>query len=390
MTASPKTIFIPFLHAFGGVERLALGLSRFLHEQGCAHSIVCFDQTIDLASTADWPLQVRELKPRRNPWAESRSLAAYLRKEAAQGAPPALIFDLNGAFYAGLLAPRGYVLHLTDPPSLLPSDVSKNALSLRKYRSTPRNRSRWMKSLHAEGVHRLNRRGVHKAAAVVVMTDVIADEISRLYQITAQIVRPGVAPQPKQAPRSLAMLGNGQLRLLSVCRLEGNKRIDWILHALAALDAETAEHPQNWELDVVGDGTQADFLRNLAQQLGLSQKVVFHGQVSDEKLREIYADAHLFLMPAVQGYGLPALEALSAGLPVILHRESGVAEILGDTPWAEVIDNAPNSLGLALNRMIDRLRDGSFKRLAPPEIPTETEWARQICRICGWIPPEPI
>jgi glycosyltransferase involved in cell wall biosynthesis len=139
-------------------------------------------------------------------------------------------------------------------------------------------------------------------------------------------------------------------------------------------------------LDVVGDGSQAPELKRLAQELGLGQKVVFHGRVSDERLKEIYDAGHLFLMPAVQGYGLPALEALASGMPVILHRESGVAEILGATPWVEIMDNAPGSLPLALNTMLGRLRENFFQTNAPPAVPTEDDWAQEICRTCGWIP----
>ena len=380
MASSERIIFVPFIHAFGGVERLLLGLSKFLHQRGCAHAIVCFNQTIDLAAHADWPLQVRELKPRRNPLAEARALSRYLRTASGPGSSPALVFDLNGALYAGFSARGSYVLHLTDPPSLLPTDVSKYAPSLRRRGASVAHPVGWCQSLRAELVHRANARGVQKAAAVIVMTHSIAQEIENLYGVTSQIVRPGV-PAPAQGPARRSVAHGEPVRLLSVSRLEANKRIDWILHALAEAPSRT----DNLVLDVVGDGSQAPALKRLAQELGLGQKVLFHGRVSDERLKDIYDAGHLFLMPAVQGYGLPALEALVSGMPVILHRESGVAEILGGTPWAEVMDNAPGSLPLALNTMLGRLRDNFFQTEAPPAVPTEADWAQEICRTCGWI-----
>ena len=380
VTPSEKTIFVPFIHAFGGVERLVLGLSRFLHQRDCAHVIVCFNQTIDLAAHADWPLKVRELKPRRNPLIEARALSRHLREVSASRADPALVFDLNGSLYAGFSSRGSYVLHLTDPPSLLPTDVSKNALSLRRCGSSAAHPVGWCQSLRAELVHRANARGVRKAAAVIVMTHFIAQEIKDLYGVTPQIVRPGV-PVPTQKPARSRVAHDEPVRLLSVSRLEANKRIDWILRALAEAPIRT----DNLVLDVVGDGSQAPELKRLAQELGLGQKVVFHGRVPDERLKDIYKASHVFLMPAVQGYGLPALEALASGTPVILHRESGVAEILTGTPWAEVMDNAPGSLARALSTMLGRLRDGFFQTIALPAVPTENDWAQEICRTCGWI-----
>ena len=381
MPSSEKTIFVPFIHAFGGVERLVLGLSKFLHQRDCAHAIVCFNQTIDLAAYADWTLKVRELKPRRNPLIEARTLNRHLRAASASRAQPALVFDLNGSLYAGFSSRGSYVLHLTDPPSLLPTDVSKNAFSLRHRRSSAAHPVGWRQSLRAELVHRANARGVRKAAAVIVMTHFIAQEIQDLYGVTPQIVRPGV-PAPTQKPARRRVAHDEPVRLLSVSRLEANKRIDWILRALA----EAPIRMDNFVLDVVGDGSQAPEMKRLAQELGLGQKVLFHGRVPDERLKDIYNASHLFLMPAVQGYGLPALEALASGMPVILHRESGVAEILSGTPWAEVMDNAPGSLARALGTMLTRLRNGFFQTNGPPAVPTETGWAREICRTCGWIP----
>lgn len=381
MASFERIIFVPFIHAFGGVERLVLGLSRYLHQRDCAHAIVCFDQTIDLAAHADWPLQVRELKPRRNSLAESLALRRYLRTASAWRFSPALVFDLNGALYAGFSARGSYVLHLTDPPSLLPTDVSKNAPSLRCRGLVGAQRGGWNQSLRAELSHRVNARGVRKAAKVIVMTQSIAQEVKDLYGVTPRIVRPGV-PVPALRPARRRVALAEPLRLLSVSRLEANKRIDWILRALA----EAPRRTDNLVLDVVGDGSQSPELKRLAQELGLGRRVVFHGRVSDERLKEIYAAGHLFLMPAVQGYGLPALEALASGMPVILHRESGVAEILGGTPWAEVMDNTPGSLPRALNTMLGRLRNQVFQTESPPAVPSEDGWAQAICRTCGWIP----
>lgn len=387
MKSPERIIFVPFIHAFGGVERLVLALSRFLHEHGLAHTVACFSETIDFATYAEWPMTVRELAPRRDSFSEGWALNRYMRAAHAVGSPPPLLFDLKGAFYAGMFPSPGYHLHLTDPPSLLPSEVSKYAFSSRRAYPSFRNEVRpgLAKMIRGEIVHRINRRGASSALSVIAMTHAIADELRMLYSDEAKIVRPGVR-MPSIQPRSHAQ-AMGNVRMLSVCRLEPNKRLDWILNALAGLESSAAplSKKTDWIVDLVGDGSQREELQNLAVQRGIAERVVFHGRVSDARVEELFTDAGLFLMPAVQGYGLPALEALARGVPVILHRESGVSEILKETPWAEIIEDGAEDLASAINIMVDRLYSHELEKSPVPEFPTEIDWAREICTHCKWI-----
>lgn len=385
--SSARIIFVPFVQAFGGVERLILGLSRFLHEQGVKHTVVCFKQTIDFASYAEWPMTIHELAPRRNPFVEGWALHRYMRAAHAGGSPPPLLFDLKGAFYAGMFPSSPFHLHLTDPPSLLPLDVSKFALSLRRVYPFSEQGARpgLLKMIRGEVVHRINRRGTAMALSVIAMTTAIAKELRMLYSVEAKIIRPGV--RIPSGARPLHALARGSVRILSISRLEPSKRLDWILNALAGLEASGLPLSKkiDWRLNLVGNGSEREQLQGLAEQLGIAERVVFHGSVSDTRLEELIADTHLFLMPAVQGYGLPVLEALSRGVPVILHRESGVSEILDGTPWATIIENGTESLALAIDAMVDRLREGRLEKSTMPVIPTETDWAHKISTLCLWV-----
>lgn len=387
MMSPERIIFLPFIHAFGGVERLVLALSRFLHEHDMPHTVACFSETIDFTAYAEWPMTVRELTPRRDPFSEGWALSRYLQAGHAVGSPPPLLFDLKGAFYAGMFPVPGYHLHLTDPPSLLPSEVSKFAPSLRRaYPSFGQEVGHGLtKMVRGEIVHRINRRGASNALSVIAMTNSIANELHMLYSLEAKIIRPGVRI-PSSPPLSRVQTGDN-VRMLSVCRLEPNKRLDWILNALAGLESSAVPLSKkiDWVLDLVGDGSQREELQNLAVQLGIGERVVFHGRVPDARVEELFADAGLFLMPAVQGYGLPALEALARGVPIILHRESGVSEILEGTPWAEIIEDGTEGLASAIAAMVDRLRDGTIEKSPTPVFPTETDWAHQISTFCRWL-----
>ncbi len=377
-----RIIFIPFVDAFGGVERLAVDLAGFLHQQGAAATIVCFRQTIDLQSYADCPLRVEQLLPARNSIVEARALSRFMRSTQGEGNP--LLFDLKSAFYSGLSSSGSFVLHLTDPPSLLPADLSKHSRSARQtvpeFAGLPSAGA--LRGPRAELVHRLNRRGVKRAAKVVVMTEKIRRELQQLYGVDAIVIRPGVSTD---GPQNSAPAPGQALRLLSVSRLEQNKRVDWILRALATLNAEGALRKTDWVFEVVGQGPADKSLKELTEQLGLAEQVFFLGHLSGDALAASYARANLFIMPAVQGYGLPALEALQRRIPTIVHQESGVSEVLGACPWVEIVNGENGSLAQAIGKMKTQLLTGSLVESHLPNLPTASGWAREISRVCGWL-----
>jgi glycosyltransferase involved in cell wall biosynthesis len=304
-----------------------------------------------------------------------------------KGSPPPLFFDLKGAFYAGTLLNIKYHLHLTDPPSLLPTEISKFAYSLRN--AYPSARKDLVKNpylmVRGEGVHQLNKRGASNALSLIVMSNLIADELKKIYGIKAKIVRPGVDKLPNS--QNLAFPLKDKLQIISVCRLEANKRLDWILKALANLESsiEPLSKKIDWSLDIVGDGSIRESLKHLAIQLGISKRVVFHGKITDLMGNKLFENANLFLMPAAQGYGLPALESLARGVPVILHQDSGVSEVLKGSPWAEIFEGDANSLAQAIIMMIDRLRDNKSIKNTAANFPSERNWAHEVCTLCRWL-----
>jgi glycosyltransferase involved in cell wall biosynthesis len=134
----------------------------------------------------------------------------------------------------------------------------------------------------------------------------------------------------------------------------------------------------NWGLDIVGTGSSESDLKKLAYELGIRDKVIFHGAVDDEALNGIYNAASLFVMPAVQGYGLPALEALSYRLPVILHADSGVSEVLAGCLWVVRVQNLEEEFSMALETISARIAAGEFRRAKTPELRTEEQWCQDV------------
>lgn len=94
-------------------------------------------------------------------------------------------------------------------------------------------------------------------------------------------------------------------------------------------------------------------LQNLAKQLKLIDKVFFLGYVEDEELKFLYQKARLYVFPSLaEGFGLPPLEAMTQGLPVISSNASCLPEILGEAAYYFYPDQ-DKSLAEAILRMIE-------------------------------------
>jgi glycosyltransferase involved in cell wall biosynthesis len=377
--ATERILFVPEIVAFGGGERVYLALSRYLHGHGLPHRIVSYYQDIDLQDYADWPVPLEQLAPPRNPLSKARALGEYLRDRSRHypNAPAPLLVGLQSAMHAahGRAGNGSYSVMILDTPRLMgQSPVSR------------KNLPGWIRSAVSE---RYTRTGLQRARDVFITTDVMAREIDTLYGMRPAVIRQGIAPA--DVPVRAAAPSQTPFRFLSVCRLEASKRLDWILRALAAIEFSTQMIPQlgkhlDWHLDIVGTGSQEPYLKRLASEVGIAHRVTFHGPVSDPRLEELYASAHVFLMPAVQGYGLPALEALTRHVPLVMHRDSGVSEILGGSPWVEMIDGTDeHELVRGINAMVTRLLGGAPDPAALPSFPSESDWAAEVCRRCGWL-----
>jgi len=349
----------------GGAERSVLALSRWLSNRGLQHYFLTYVDHIGLAAHAEHPITVIELRPSMRP---AKKIAALRRHFAgASQSPAALMSSYQPVLHATLAGLRGFHCLLHDTPSLLQQHMTPTfAWRMRRWTSD-----------------RIAAHGLKSGGRTIVTSEYLRDEAHRVFGVPAEIARMGGLGAA--AAFRLRTVAN-ELRMLSVSRIEPNKRIDWMIRALAGLEHEMPSLSSriNWSLDIAGGGSRLESLRALVQAQGLGGRIRFLGYVSDEQLEQLYAEAHLFMMPAVQGYGIPAIEALARGLPVLLHRDSGVSDILLDTPWATVIEGHEENLRPGLRRAIDAVCAGTQRGSPLPVLPTEDEWAERVSTLCGW------
>jgi glycosyltransferase involved in cell wall biosynthesis len=106
------------------------------------------------------------------------------------------------------------------------------------------------------------------------------------------------------------------VRLLSVGRLVPTKNLAFLIGALSTIRTE------NWYLDIVGDGPELNALQIAVKDLGLQEKVEFHGH--SEKVEKFYQSADLFVFPSLlENSPVVVLEAMSHALPALAFLPDG-------------------------------------------------------------------
>lgn len=102
-------------------------------------------------------------------------------------------------------------------------------------------------------------------------------------------------------------------RILFVGRLTGEKQVDVVLRAVAALDPALDVH-----FDIAGGGDQRKALEALTVQLGIEDRVTFHGRVTDEQLRELYSRSSVFAIASIaELQSIVTMEAMASALPIV-------------------------------------------------------------------------
>jgi glycosyltransferase involved in cell wall biosynthesis len=159
----------------------------------------------------------------------------------------------------------------------------------------------------------------------------------------------GIAAEPLYHPSRLAPRlhpGPSGGYLLSVGRIESIKRVDLAIRAMRHVDPPR-------RLMVVGEGTQLETMRRLAEELDLAGRVEFAGAVSDDQLVELYAGAAAVVyVPYDEDYGYVTLESFLARKPLVTTRDSGgPLEFVEDGVSGLVTEPTPEALADAVNRL---------------------------------------
>ena len=151
------------------------------------------------------------------------------------------------------------------------------------------------------------------------------------YARTAVVPPAAVAPTRSAAAQGTAAPSAGGAHWITVGRVAPNKGIEL---ALMALLVARAHHDPDVTLQVVGRPVVPAYSRALERfvdELGIRDAVTFRGGISDADLVATMAASQVLIMASRhEGFGVPVIEAMTMGLPVVANREGALPEIVGD------------------------------------------------------------
>jgi glycosyltransferase involved in cell wall biosynthesis len=180
----------------------------------------------------------------------------------------------------------------------------------------------------------LLREAVGRAARIITLSRYTAGELARHCRVARERIRvipAGVDwpervldPQERQRERE-QFVGAGNEMVLAVGAIQTRKNTLNTVRAVASL-------PPNYKLVLAGgNGYGGEIVRDFIHRAGLESRVKMLGYVTDDRLDLLYQAASLFLFPSLEeGFGLPVLEAMAHGVPVVASATSSLPEVGGD------------------------------------------------------------
>ncbi len=151
-------------------------------------------------------------------------------------------------------------------------------------------------------------------------------------------------------------------RILTVARLTAKKGLDTVLAALA----ELARRGVDFTFDLVGEGEDREALATMARELGIAERVCFHGALPHEKVLSLYRQAHVFalgcrVLANGDRDGVPnvLVEAMAMGVPVAATRVSALPELARHEETA--LTCAPDDPAGLADNLLRLLTDGALR-----------------------------
>ncbi len=169
--------------------------------------------------------------------------------------------------------------------------------------------------------------------------------------------------------------------LLTVARLIPHKGQDVVLRALAALKVEFP----TLRYAMIGTGPDELRLRTLAEDLKVSDRVIFAGSVSDDEVAEAYATSTVYLGLSrldrgidAEGFGISFLEAAASGVPIIAGDSGGVRSAVRDGESGIIVQPQDvNAVAGALRMYLsDADRRASTGKIGRSLVETYYNWDR--------------
>jgi glycogen(starch) synthase len=187
----------------------------------------------------------------------------------------------------------------------------------------------WLPSDLSKAIHSIEWWLTYEARRVLTCSASMRQEVTRLFELPrdkVDVVPNGVDPRGLAA-RPARMAQPHVPTILYAGRLEYEKGVQTLLRALPRLKRR---HP-GLRLVVAGTGTYESALRGLARTLRLGRTVDFAGHLNGPALAGLLGRADVVVVPSIyEPFGMVALEAAVAGVPLVVSDVGGLREIVSD------------------------------------------------------------
>lgn len=346
--------------AYGGTIRSGYGLCRGLAQLGCAVRVLTTDtdglgRTLSVANDRD--VEVDGLAVR------------YCHKRFRHSVSPALLSILPSYIQWADIIHLTAVYSFPTFPTLFFSRLFAKPVvwsprgALQRWEGTSRVAHKWVWESICEKLAPKNNVVLH------VTSDTEAEQsLKRFPKLRAVVIRNGV-----EVPRSLKQsASNGRLRLLYLGRLHPIKGLETLLGACDIVRRSSSD----WHLSIAGTGSPSyvHFLKTRVEQLGLSSRVEFLGEVLEEEKESLFAQVDVVLVPShTENFGIVVAESLAHAVPVIASK---------GTPWIGLetnrcglwVNNDPESWAAAI-RKVSTLPLGEMGRRGREWMEKDFSWA---------------
>lgn len=220
--------------------------------------------------------------------------------------------------------------------------------------------------------------------AIITVSECSKNDIMRFVNVPAEKIHVipnshmGFSPMDREtAQKNISRFGLSAGYILTISSFDPRRNLPRLLEAYANLRREGERRP----LVIVGKPRlRNNTLLPLIEKLELQNQIIFPGYILSHDLPAIYCGADLFVFPSLyEGFGIPPLEAMACGTPVVTSNTSALPEVVGD---AAIMVDPYN---------VDALAEGMRRVLADPTLQAdlrarglkraaEFNWERTACQ----------
>jgi glycosyltransferase involved in cell wall biosynthesis len=283
-----------------------------------------------------------------------------------------------------------HIPNLFSVPRALPCPYVMTVHDMLEHMSRAREQSAFWRSLYFQ----MTKRVLAGAARIFAVSNFTRNEIEKLFEIPSErievvynaIDERFLRGHASEADRDL-IAGRYQVTypfLLYAGRVSPHKNVVRMIEAFSALKTELErDHAYpDLKLIIIGDDLSGNpDLRRTVVRSGVQNDVRFLGFIPIEVLRIFYDEAKIFVFPSLyEGFGLPPLEAMAHGTPVVTSNVSSLPEVVGN---AAVLVNPENVFEImrALHRVLidqslrERMKERGYRQAA------KFSWETSVRRI---------